>query len=129
MPAQSQTSVFSIQHQSSALGKTPTLQWPKQSFDPEGKHTCYKILAVGLDCRGVDVLLLGETSKWVPMSPKRVASITLTTHDIQVTLNGGAREKVTFMVLYGESVIEFYCQMSEAGTALLSVASNACNPY
>ena len=75
------------------------------------------------------MLLLGETSKWVPMSPKRVSGITLTTHDIQVTLNGGARENVKFMVLYGESVIEFYCQMSKAGTALLSVASSTCNPH
>ena len=75
------------------------------------------------------MLLLGETSKWVPMSPKRVSGITLTTRDIQVTLNGGAWEKVKFMVLYGESVIEFYCQMSEAGTAILSLASNSCNPH
>lgn len=79
--------------------------------------------------RGVDLLLLGETSKWVPMSPKRVRSIEVSSEDVKLILTGGAHETVSFLVLYGQSVIEFYCLLSEAGLAELSLARNTCQPH
>lgn len=82
-----------------------------------------------LTYRGSTVLLLGDTTKWVPMSPQRVVSITVSAADIHVMLTGAAREKVVFVVLHGQTVYEHICTLSEAGLAELSVARNRCEPY
>jgi len=73
-----------------------------------------------------NVALLGELSKLVPVSPKRVTDITVSSTDIRVTLKGSPDEIVNFAVYVDGDVWWFKCVVSNYDTATLSVADRSC---
>ena len=77
--------------------------------------------------RGKQLLLYGEISKWVPMSYKRVRSVAMSTDDVTVTLTGGIGEQVAFWVNLDNKPMRIDCTISQAGTAILSVAKQQCS--
>lgn len=74
------------------------------------------------------VYLLGELSKWVPMSPQRVVSIEIG-DDIYVTLVGAADEPVEFSFGVDFSQINTVpCNLGPSGTAVVAHKAKSCRP-
>ena len=67
---------------------------------------------------------MGELSKVVPMSPKRVRDVTIDgDDDVIVTLVGAAGETVHFHVVVDDQWIEYTCVIRSTGDVTLQVVS------
>ena len=77
-----------------------------------------------------DVVLMGELSKYVPMSPQRVSSIEVTTADVTLTLEGALGEKVV-MYYYATQlqVRSVTCVIGSTLQAKVSVRQQACYSF
>ena len=74
-------------------------------------------------CNGM--VLLGETSKFVPISSQRIAQVTIDCGaGVQLRLLGKAGETVTIAFSTGGSVLSAECAVGPAGKALLSLAKD-----
>ncbi|ELT88611.1 hypothetical protein CAPTEDRAFT_195295 [Capitella teleta] len=71
------------------------------------------------------IFVLGETAKWVPVSPQRVTSIEADLHDLRVHLTGSPGEEVNFFY-FDTSIKSHKCVLSPSGTALISYAKSKC---
>ena len=77
--------------------------------------------------RGQRLVLYGELSKWVVMSPQRVTSIVLSSDDVLVRLAGStARETVVFTFLLDSELHHVRCRTSGAGFVVVSVILHRC---
>ncbi|XP_064616666.1 uncharacterized protein LOC135480695 [Liolophura sinensis] len=77
---------------------------------------------------GSQVYLLGELSKWVPMSPQRVTNIEIA-EDVYVTLVGAVDETVEFS--FGEDfskVNTVSCNLGPSGSAIVAHVAKSCRP-
>ena len=73
------------------------------------------------------ILLLGETSKWVPLSPKRVKSIIQTEIDVFVKIQGAINEHVKFKVFSKTNgVHSIDCNLGLTGQVEISVLNKSC---
>lgn len=59
---------------------------------------------------GVDIIILGESEKWVPMSVQRVPLIITTNDSIILYVNGAINETVVFNFFINYSPINVTCQ-------------------
>lgn len=75
---------------------------------------------------GEELLLLGELTKYVPVSPQRILNIQWDTADFTLQIRGAAGERVTLTYLLGSQRSEVTCIVSEAGTAVLSIRDGRC---
>lgn len=71
-------------------------------------------------------MILGELSKWVPVSPMRVTRMTLSSEDVQVFLSGAPGEAVEFSYLADTKMTRVNCVMSSAGTAKIFLGRMKC---
>lgn len=72
------------------------------------------------------VALLGDLSKFVPMSPTRVRSVSVDGADVTALLAGEAGERLAFSVWRAGAVAAVPCVLDAAGAATLSVAAGTC---
>ena len=77
-------------------------------------------------CRGQELLLLGERSKWIPMSKQRVVSIQSDAEELTVKLKGESGEKVVFSYVLNQQARDVTCRMSLAGTAVINFSKEKC---
>ena len=71
-----------------------------------------------------NVVLVGELSKVVPISPKRVRDVTIVgDQDVIVTLVGAAGETVYFHVVIDDQWMEYTCVVRSTGDVTLQVVS------
>ena len=69
---------------------------------------------------------MGELSKYVPMSPRRVSGIQVTSADITLLVEGAVGESVTMFYSVDGQVRSVTCVMGETLRARVSVAHGAC---
>lgn len=79
-----------------------------------------------------DLVLLGELSKWVPLSPQRVQNIAFATEGAKnvftISMRGASGEKVEMWFADGEGKLsKVACTLSHAGTATLTMPSGTCS--
>lgn len=67
------------------------------------------------------VLLLGELSKWVPVSPDRIDDISLTPESLNIAMTGAAHEKVTMTFMFNQKPFHATCSFSESLNLVLKV--------
>jgi len=67
--------------------------------------------------------------KWVPMSPRRIAEIKVTSSDLEVYLVGAAAESVNFFYAINGNIGNTTCILSEDGRAVLFVSAGKCEVY
>ena len=79
-------------------------------------------------CRGQQLVLYGEMSKSVVMSPQRISNIIVSSNDVEVELTGASWEKVVFSLSYGGQLLQMPCLLSSAGRARISVLEGTCVP-
>ncbi|XP_070576651.1 uncharacterized protein [Ptychodera flava] len=78
------------------------------------------------------VLILGELSKWVKMSPQRVLDITIFPGDVVLTLQGGVNEVIEFTVVYTDDLTsphQIKCTVPESGRVLMQLSTEECDIY
>nr|XP_006815625.1 PREDICTED: uncharacterized protein LOC102804514 [Saccoglossus kowalevskii] len=78
------------------------------------------------------VLLLGELSKWVKMSPQRVIDIITYSADIVLTLQGGVGEHIEFTLVYTDDLKTpqvVKCVFPESGKMQMHISNKKCHPY
>jgi hypothetical protein len=72
--------------------------------------------------------ILGELSKWVPMSPQRVTDISTTATGFSISLRGAAREAVEMWFADSDDrLVKVDCQLSDAGSAIVSMPDARCS--
>ncbi|XP_078674668.1 uncharacterized protein LOC144912809 [Branchiostoma floridae x Branchiostoma belcheri] len=72
-------------------------------------------------------MIIGETDKWVPMSPQRVKNILMYGNNVVLSLTGAPGETVTMAFTVGvKGLVEISCVLSEAGTATLNLNKETC---
>ncbi|XP_062608013.1 uncharacterized protein LOC134269826, partial [Saccostrea cucullata] len=76
---------------------------------------------------GTDIVIFGEISKWVPMSPERVTNIVHAEINMRVGIRGKPGETVTMAFLVNNSTRRSSCQIDTSGTAMLD-ALYGCSP-
>ena len=62
----------------------------------------------------------------VPMSPQRVLDLQESNLDFKVKIGGRVGETVSFRYIWDYEVIEVKCVISQAGTAVVSIADAVC---
>lgn len=72
-------------------------------------------------------MLYGELDKWVPMSSQRFKTVTVSTSDVRIELEGGAGEKVNLTLVYGGKWMTFSCLLGSDGTAKFSLVNKMCS--
>ena len=97
-----------------------------------------KLLVVGdMECNislniflfsGQELLLFGEMSKWVVMSPRRISNIVVSSDNFHIELTGAPWEKVVFSLSYVGHFVQMSCLMSSAGEARIDVLRGTCLP-
>ena len=70
--------------------------------------------------------LLGELSKWVPVSPQRVASVEASDSQLVVQLVGAPAEAVALSGYNGASTSTLQCVLDAAGRATATVPDGTC---
>ncbi|CAH1277104.1 Hypp9481 [Branchiostoma lanceolatum] len=72
-------------------------------------------------------MIIGETDKWVPVSPQRVKNILMFDSNLELSLAGAPGETVTMSFMVGaKGLVEIKCVLNEAGTATLNLNKEAC---
>ncbi|KAK2183903.1 hypothetical protein NP493_292g00003 [Ridgeia piscesae] len=89
---------------------------------------CLRYTTPVITHRGRQLMLYGEMSKWVVMSPQRITNIIISSNDVQVELTGASWEKVVFSLSYGGQLLQMPCLLSNAGRARISVLEGTCVP-
>ena len=69
-------------------------------------------------------VIFGEMNKWVPMSPKRVLSISWTNETVTVPLWGAVNETFDFWYILGSKVDMVTCMLSLNGSAIFKMDNN-----
>jgi len=77
---------------------------------------------------GKQLILLGETSKWIPFSNKRILTVESSEHDIMITIQGAIGEKVEFWVSSNSVASSINCVITDSLRATISVAGRICRP-
>ncbi|XP_055954459.1 uncharacterized protein LOC126814885 [Patella vulgata] len=72
-----------------------------------------------------EVVILGELSKWVPVSPQRVQEISQS-DDIIITITGKQSESVTFSFSVDGVIRSINCVLGSSGTAQIHVEAMKC---
>jgi hypothetical protein len=72
------------------------------------------------------VVLLGERSKYIPISPQRIADIHLSDSNFIIKITGQQFEEVVFTYAVDGNILKVSCMISMAGTALIDVPNNIC---
>ncbi|XP_067662767.1 uncharacterized protein [Haliotis asinina] len=86
---------------------------------------CLYYVSPVLKVQGKQVLIQGELSKWVPMSPQRVTDINIG-DDIIISLNGAAAESVVFWFNVNGVSSPVVCNLGPVGSATLSFNQQTC---
>ena len=66
-------------------------------------------------------VIFGEMDKWVPMSPKRVLSISWTNETVIAPLQGAANETFDFWYILGSKMDMVTCRVSSNGSAIFKM--------
>jgi len=77
-------------------------------------------------CSGKKIVLYGELTKWVTMSPNRIKEITQLQSEVLVTLQGASSEHVTFTYSVDGVMVRRECVLSAYGLATLHVVAQRC---
>ncbi|XP_050403537.2 uncharacterized protein LOC126819480 [Patella vulgata] len=72
-----------------------------------------------------EIVILGELSKWVPVSPQRVQEINQS-DDIIITITGKQSESVTFSFSVDGVIRSINCVLGSSGTAQIYVRAMSC---
>lgn len=75
---------------------------------------------------GKRIVLYGELSKWVSMSPNRVREINRSQAEVYVALQGASSEHVTFTYSVDGVMVNLECVLSAEGMATLHVVAERC---
>lgn len=72
--------------------------------------------------------LLGETSKFIPVSRQRIADLTFGVSGLSLTLSGAPREQVTLSAVPPgkQATVSYTCAIGSDGYASLSIPSGLC---
>ena len=81
---------------------------------------------VFLHCRSKPLIILGEMSKLVPMSPCRVRSLTYDTADVSIVIVGKPGEVIDFYFIYGDLHQHTHCIITGSGRATISWSKQVC---
>ncbi|XP_072031491.1 uncharacterized protein [Amphiura filiformis] len=71
--------------------------------------------------RNNTVLILGELSKWVKVSPDRITDISLTQEALSLSMTGAANEKVTMAFMLNMKSMSVTCTFPESRKVILKV--------
>lgn len=82
----------------------------KISFFQSGRLNFYSFLLYS----GGKIALIGEQSKWVPVSPKRVLNIDSDSTSLQVQLQGARNETVEFSFMINDEYTKIKCHFVES---------------
>ncbi len=79
---------------------------------------------------GTDVAILGEQSKWVPVSPKRVLSIRSTPTDplLQLEISGALNETIQFSFLINNTYKDIECSFEQGNIMKVLVDLSFSSP-
>ncbi|KAK7102302.1 hypothetical protein V1264_020540 [Littorina saxatilis] len=72
------------------------------------------------------ILMLGELTKVVPVSPQRVTKIDVTGNDVKVYLKGVPSEGVYFTFSIDSNIVTISCTFGNSRTAVLDVTAKTC---
>jgi len=87
---------------------------------------CLYYTTPSLTLRNQELLLLGERTKWIPMSPHRITRMQYDDHYFFIFLKGAPGEAVQFDYVWGSESHSLTCEMSEAGTARINITDRRC---
>jgi len=90
------------------------------------KDFCLYYTAPVWTLRGMNVSILGELDKMVPISPQRITDIEVQQDDILVSLTGVEHEKVKIYVYLESRTVEIACRISRGLRARISIANKMC---
>lgn len=74
------------------------------------------------------VAVLGELSKYVPISPQRISAVDVSEEDVVIQLKGANAEKVTMFFLVNNNSVKISCTFDNSMTATMSLTKKACAP-
>jgi hypothetical protein len=74
------------------------------------KEFCLFHVTPCLNLNNNKIALIGEQSKWVPVSPNRVLKITSENSQLQVQIQGAANETVEFSFMINEQLTKVECK-------------------
>lgn len=77
---------------------------------------------------GHEVAILGETAKWVPISPQRVQTISVGTNSINIDLVGVANEKVAFSFTVDSNLQTASCTIPTSKSARVTLNLSSSSP-
>ncbi|XP_042870833.1 uncharacterized protein LOC122252411 [Penaeus japonicus] len=86
---------------------------------------CLFYTSPAIAAEGRDLFILGEKSKWVPISPQRISGIEATPTGVSVSVSGVVGERVVLSFSDGE-VFDVTCDFQASGVMTIDVASRAC---
>ena len=78
------------------------------------KNFCLFHVTPCLDFNGQKVALLGEQSKWVPVSMKRVLRIYNEDSTLNVQIQGAVNERIEFSFLINEKLTKVECNFTSS---------------
>ncbi|ELT88253.1 hypothetical protein CAPTEDRAFT_222495 [Capitella teleta] len=90
---------------------------------------CLHFTSPVFSIKGKQVILLGETSKMLPLSPERISSISSSTDDLQLILRGSPSEVLQITACDADNTAicwRFNCIIADDGHARLSFNSAVC---
>ena len=67
------------------------------------------------------VLILGELSKWVKVSPDRITDISLKPENLAVSMTGAPNEKVTITFMFNGKPLHATCVIPESKKVVVKV--------
>ncbi|XP_070579108.1 uncharacterized protein [Ptychodera flava] len=108
--------------------------------NPLNQHKCGKadfglwhsVPEINIPGSSRKVLMLGELTKWVKMSPQRVLDIGIYTGDIDIILQGAVNEVIEFTVVYTDDLTtphQIKCTIGESGRSQMHLSNEQCYPY
>merc|ERR1711968_92510 len=71
--------------------------------------------------------VLGELSKWVPMSPQRFVSVSSTDSSLEVHIKGAVGESVdVWFAGPADKMVKVNCQLLDSGSAVVRMPAAEC---
>lgn len=85
------------------------------------KDFCLYHVTPHFSVNGNDVAILGEQSKWVPISPKRLVNINFMSESLQLIVNGSVNEQIEFSFLINDAYRKVSCHFENTTKKMILV--------
>lgn len=87
---------------------------------------CLFYTSPAISAGGKDLFILGERSKWAPISPQRISGVSVTSEGVSVSVSGVEGERVVLSFSDGE-VFDVACDFQVSGSMTIDVLSRVCS--